>query len=375
MSDTTEGGSRSLERREESPKARRVLPLHDSSCAGDYEVLPPTKPDPVGNYFAGAMMPWPLDDEVNRIPEVDLFGERSEQSLADSFFVPEAPFFPLSVKELWHYTDAAGAIGVVTNGEFWASGLRHLNDSMELQYGRTLLAEHLEMARLSARLHPRQKRRIEGVVGLALEIANNTPICVLSASAAPDSLTQWRTYGGASPHAIRVDPHEPLATCTPQPGGEREDESWRAVVYDRDAQELLLRKLLGFIAYATPANGEPFDPASAVDQIQAMSLLRGLIYMKGPEYADEREARMVFHHDDIAALSFRASGYGVTAFLRVSGSAQGWRKRKYPGALPLVGAAVGPIPAREDSALALRQMLGAHGYSKAGVFISASSYR
>jgi hypothetical protein len=46
--------------------------------------------------------------------------------------------------ELFHYTDAAGLIGILANkGELWASDARCMNDTRELEHGNELLRQAL----------------------------------------------------------------------------------------------------------------------------------------------------------------------------------------------------------------------------------------
>ncbi len=50
----------------------------------------------------------------------------------------------MSEQNLWHYTDSAGAIGILSTNSLWATSLAHLNDSSELEYGLQVVVDELE---------------------------------------------------------------------------------------------------------------------------------------------------------------------------------------------------------------------------------------
>lgn len=95
---------------------------------------------------------------------------------------------------LFHYTTAAGIIGILENCQLWATEYRHLNDRQEYRIAAHLLKEQLNTSGLSQTL-----RHSFGQL-----IAKTQEQCfVLSFSEAGDQLSQWRAYcPGGSGYAL-----------------------------------------------------------------------------------------------------------------------------------------------------------------------------
>ncbi|GGF18191.1 DUF2971 domain-containing protein [Subtercola lobariae] len=98
---------------------------------------------------------------------------------------------------VYHYTDANGLKGILDSGKFWATDMQYLNDSAEL----TLLqVEAIEELRSYASIHLQHAEIIElAIPMLPLESGSHYSI---SFSEDPDSLSQWRGYGGVQGYAI-----------------------------------------------------------------------------------------------------------------------------------------------------------------------------
>jgi hypothetical protein len=48
--------------------------------------------------------------------------------------------------KIYHYTDVAGALGILKSGELWLTERAHLNDTLEIQYGLHIAHELFETA-------------------------------------------------------------------------------------------------------------------------------------------------------------------------------------------------------------------------------------
>ena len=44
---------------------------------------------------------------------------------------------------LWHYTNAAGFLGICRSGKLWATNTEYLNDASELRYARHLILREI----------------------------------------------------------------------------------------------------------------------------------------------------------------------------------------------------------------------------------------
>lgn len=86
---------------------------------------------------------------------------------------------------LYHYTDAAGLLGIVESRSLWATDYRHLNDRKEYRIGAKLLKDELGKHRLAEK-HRRAFERL---------VAETQKTCyVLSFSEMGDQLSQWRAH-------------------------------------------------------------------------------------------------------------------------------------------------------------------------------------
>jgi hypothetical protein len=86
---------------------------------------------------------------------------------------------------LYHYTGAAGLIGIVQSGKLWATDYRHLNDRKEYKIGARLLQDELRASKLSEA----QRNAFERLVS-----KTQKGCFVLSFSERGDQLSQWRAY-------------------------------------------------------------------------------------------------------------------------------------------------------------------------------------
>jgi hypothetical protein len=97
---------------------------------------------------------------------------------------------------LWHYTNAAGLIGILDpeHNEIWASNIDFMNDATENNRLREILAERVRSKQTS-------ESRISSVAPDAGKLVrdlfgDSRQLFVTCFSECRDSLSQWRAYGG-----------------------------------------------------------------------------------------------------------------------------------------------------------------------------------
>jgi hypothetical protein len=94
---------------------------------------------------------------------------------------------------LFHYTNQEGFLGIISSGEFWATKVQYMNDSMEFGLA-TALAKRLLNARIqgdqSSSSCPLFKRLLESIDAISNVNLASVSFCVSS-----DLLSQWRGYG------------------------------------------------------------------------------------------------------------------------------------------------------------------------------------
>src|SRR6266853_2545450 len=93
---------------------------------------------------------------------------------------------------LYHYTDAAGFLGIIKTGSLWASDVRFVNDMNEMKYSMNLLRQLA--TEKAASDHP--KELIDLVDHISIFVGHGFRAYALSFSELGDDLTQWRAYAG-----------------------------------------------------------------------------------------------------------------------------------------------------------------------------------
>lgn len=305
-------------------------------------------------------------------------GAGDEAEFPEWMMVPSAPRTDRTT-ELWHYTDARGAIAIVESGVLWASSVTALNDSSEYQHGRELLEGILREVEDTRRLHPFQKAHIRQVVRTSDEIVEDSGLFVLCASRAGHSLAQWRAYGGSMGHAIVLDSSSPLAVISDEDRNYTVDSifhTWRDVLYGAEEKRRLLLEVLGYIAAVTPADGSV--PKQEEIRSSATTLIGAIGHCKEESFSEEQEARYLVQASDPSCLKFRSAATGIVAYVDVSSAdhgAQRARARSHVLRLPIKRFVVGPFGSRNESAQGARVLLGARGYPDVEIDVSRSTLR
>jgi hypothetical protein len=188
---------------------------------------------------------------------------------------------------LYHYTDAAGALGIVERRELWASNAAFLNDSTELVYVRGVLQEVLdelaagdEHSRAVARYGRSMLR------GLSEWLYDVYVACFCENG---DLLSQWRGYpraGGG--YSLGFDTR--LLT--------QGNTACRRVIYDADDQRNIIRRLLTTIRDIRAEFGDAGATTLASFEVRIASqafygLAECSFCFKHPAFQEEREWRRV----------------------------------------------------------------------------------
>ncbi|KRF19414.1 hypothetical protein ASG90_20590 [Nocardioides sp. Soil797] len=312
----------------------------------------------------------------------------SDESSEEAHWLPiPQPPHP-SVERVWHYTDAAGAIGLIGSSEVWATSIGSLNDTAEFAHGIGVLEEQLLLVLQSRHVHPVQKAFMQNAVDLARASIDVSPLYVFCASEEPDSLSQWRGYGGQVSYAVGLDVDGEIMAVVdegqePRTLGPRGPwPKWGKVLYDMEEQRNLMLRGLAFCAATTPAPGTVED-RPGMSCHQASGVLIGLsIYCKHEAFRDEREVRLVTTvPTETSAVRFRPSRFGVTPYVRLAQppprniwSSAWWTVPEHPP-LPVGGVYVGPTSHSDAAAQGIRLLLESHGYRGVPVEESTVPFR
>jgi len=219
---------------------------------------------------------------------------------------------------IYHYTDAAGLLGITCSRTLWASDVWFMNDRAEATYGRDAIKRYLRSKAPAAK---KEKNFCDTAIAMMTgpQQENGGGSYVACLSAKGDDLSQWRAYGRSGGVSIGFERQglERLGQALPSP--------WtftvRKVAYGKALQYSLLDHYYIPIVsglHVQRATSLLIQTEAIKFLVDALNLAPGL---KNPAFSDEAEFRVhIFlgSDADIAkTLHFRNSEMGVTPYLKV----------------------------------------------------------
>jgi hypothetical protein len=188
---------------------------------------------------------------------------------------------------VFHYTNAAGALGIVRSRELWCSSAYALNDSAEIKYAHEQLlgATYQKLRGADEAFRDAFRAALQARLG---QIAR-AHVFLVSFSEAQDLLSQWRGYAQPNGYSLGFSLGE-LRKAASEQGYDVED-----VVYEERAQRRLLdpvadRMIAAFgAAYASDRAANPLWPF-------VVEFSRIAPRLKHPAFAEEREWRLFTGH-------------------------------------------------------------------------------
>lgn len=196
----------------------------------------------------------------------------------------------------WHYTNAAGLLGILQSHELWATSPIALNDTAEVEYGRALISAELERAR--EHYAPDDFRRISMMVSPYLGEWGNGNVFLLSSSTDGDLLNQWHHYASTGGFAVGIRADATFAPrllsdeeVTETEPGDRFPvavDGWVEVEYDVARQKELIRS---FFDYERDAPHLEESPRIARLMIAWADLYTLMCRLKDPRFSSEQEVR------------------------------------------------------------------------------------
>jgi hypothetical protein len=252
---------------------------------------------------------------------------------------------------IYHYTNQSGLLGIVRNGELWATHNQYLNDRKEflhaLEFARSavddLLAGPFEVGstgetRRNLLYKMRQNLR------WSLESVN---ICVASFSEDGDSLSQWRAYGGHSGFALGFQGERVRASA--------DAEGWYLApcIYDWEQQKAIVVALIHEVIRQV-LTGEPIEEdekGSEVGNLFAY-LYRYAPILKDRAFREEKEWRIISRplHCTTKGFDYREGRSALVPYFRFPVCKAG-------ESFPLREVVVGPTQDQERSQYSLESFL------------------
>lgn len=225
------------------------------------------------------------------------------EKLADAFR-QEQSASPPSV--LWHYTNAAGFLGIFRSGKLWATNTDYVNDASEIRYAR-----HLVLRAVNSRASAinREEHKLLSLLCGHIFSGFTRPIFLTSLSAEKNELSQWRAYGGSSGSFALGFNSEQLVAAIAKNTDTRFN--LYKCIYDEDRSFILCQNFIESLLQefrarrqVHTATGSGEETRDLIDEaVRIFDRLAPLI--KHPDFAKESEWRLVSDPVDLIKRPIR----------------------------------------------------------------------
>jgi hypothetical protein len=268
-----------------------------------------------------------------------------------------------TTRDLYHYTDSNGLLGIVTKKAMRATDVQFLNDGEELVYAAREISARLRSRAEELCPEGREETtdgtrwgRAERLRGIAAGVDGHADgryaqVFVTCFCNHHDLLSQWRGYGRSGGFALGFD-SAALASTAQEIGGRLE-----RVLYGAEAVAPLIAEMEGL-----PPTGHPGASGYAYAQRE---VLPWLARVKNSAFKEENEWRVTV--DRATDLFFRSGGnLGVVPYVCIGFAEEALRQ-----------VVIGPGPHPKLRRLGAEKLLQASGYKHVEVAESAiaDSYR
>lgn len=254
---------------------------------------------------------------------------------------------------LFHYTGAAGLLGMVQCGRLWFGDAFFLNDGSELKYGLSMIEETLEgfVKGRSSALQDAGK----AIFQHTFEASHFHRPGVFCMSARDNLLNQWRDYGRDTVcYSIGIDPR-PLIMSN--------QHNLKCVLIRMQYKEMKQRSFVERVVEETLSKveevidgRETYDGHADIVSAAALPLTQCVVALKHPDFEAEEEWRLASSvSTSIHSQKFRATPLGVAPYYE-------FKRLDEKPLLPLTRITVGPSPHGFAAQMGLNMLLQAHGY-------------
>lgn len=251
---------------------------------------------------------------------------------------------------VYHYTDVAGLIGLITSGCVWATHVGKLNDASENRHGYEVVVNHVR-----ANLPKSSKPLIER----ALSTLHSVDTYVACYSTQRDLLSQWRNYSGARVgYSLGFETRQMATLDDRMPLLEQ-------VIYRDDIAKSVIDCLLGKVEkyFVCRSFGE-VEVYGISGMVRAVLNIIACI-LKHRKFEEEREYRQIYQPGNtklVLNTEFRQGQFGLTPYVKIE-----FLERNR---LPLRTVTVGPCQDPEAESNALKILLSRYGYENVQVLAS-----
>lgn len=237
-------------------------------------------------------------------PALEIEGLHSSD-LARSYAPMTSPHLP---GELFHYTSAAGALGILREGVIRASMLHYMNDGQEFGYA-------IDLARAVLREVEEAREGEEDFVGACLaylDSVSRLAVFAISLSENGDLLSQWRAYAppeGGYAIGFRATDLQKIAAS----------QGFRLVPceYDPGRQMTLMKPVVSELLGTVQKLG--FDASTtAIHDAFTSRFAAVAATLKHPSFSEEKEWRLVAGPTSLESAGYVAKQTLIVPFLPLS---------------------------------------------------------
>lgn len=312
----------------------------------------------------------------------------------------QPPFQVTAGTCLFHYTPAAGLLGILETGTLWATEASGLNDAAEITLGQQKVRELIDEL-------PRTELQSEMRFAVEQVLDANGPdasdVFVLAASMQQDDANQWRLYADEGRgYCVELDSAVPLTVLArgkpPRvraPSSSRTKlritftdtgyvSTWSRALYDEETTREAFLNLATWADRARadaeqsewpdPDSGDP-SPSQQFGYHLSRAIASLTRCVKAPGFSGETEARVLvsFLVGDVHAHA-RATPRGIVRHFSMGQGTSDGKAVTFTGKqrkrLPIKTVTLGPGLRFELAAPAIRSLLDRHGYEKVKVLKS-----
>jgi len=288
---------------------------------------------------------------------------------------------------VFHYTDAAGLLGILEKTNLWLTHFRFFSDSSEIVYvkevvkkGAAALRDKVASTPLSDALFTEVMRWQDTPWDELPLFSFDAYLCCFSETG--DLLSQWRAYGSdGEGFSLGLDPSKAKDWSTKFPVVPDGSLRLLKVDYSEESQLKLVNAALSSVFLPLIEIGTQESDSTTLELLARQAamtfhefVLQLSLFMKNPGFVEEREWRVVcaFRPEDGSPpqIRFRATPRGLVPYVEVE-----CEDKASPGFLPLRKVVVGPAHSPAAACRSIELLLGSRGYDPGVIKTSRTSYR
>jgi DUF2971 family protein len=217
-------------------------------------------------------------------------------------WITEFPDSQQTPPPLYHYTNAAGLIGIIESRSLWASAIGHSNDLREIACAYEIAApivnellEHSEFQTSNQKNLLRFLQTFFASPERPMQDGYAVSFCVRG-----DLLSQWRAYGDQGGFSVEFDPVTRFDPLQGQTVSFRSNAGHKIILrqidYDPDSHRIVLRtrleQVLRFVYRLTDGQENP-EITSLVNSLFTWWLVEWVYSVKDAAFEEEQEWRLI----------------------------------------------------------------------------------